>query len=123
MKVLICGSRDWNNWKYVRERMFELPSSAEILTGGARGADLFAEGSAAALGLKCRVFYADWDTHGKKAGILRNLEMLDEEPDLVLAFQVGNSRGTQHTIDEAKRRGFKTEVHRQTITVETQNAP
>jgi hypothetical protein len=36
--------------------------------------------------------------------------MLDDEPDRVLAFQRNGSRGTQHTIDEARRRGIPVEV-------------
>jgi hypothetical protein len=37
--------------------------------------------------------------------------MLDTKPDLVLAFQRDGSRGTQHTIDEARKRGIPVEVH------------
>jgi hypothetical protein len=36
--------------------------------------------------------------------------MLDTGPDLVLAFQRNGSRGTQHTIDEARARGIPVEV-------------
>lgn len=42
----------------------------------------------------------------------RNLAMLDEKPDLVIAFQINGSAGTQHTIDQARKRGIPVEVHR-----------
>jgi hypothetical protein len=45
---------------------------------------------------------ADWAEHGKKAGYIRNKAMVDTKPDLVLAFQVDSSKGTQHTIDLVK---------------------
>ena len=55
-------------------------------------------------------FPADWDTYGKQAGFIRNIQMLDEKPDLVIAFQKNASRGTQHTINEARKRGIPVEV-------------
>jgi hypothetical protein len=36
--------------------------------------------------------------------------MLNGSPDLVIAFWDGESRGTRHTIDEAKRRGIPVEI-------------
>jgi hypothetical protein len=37
--------------------------------------------------------------------------MLDLAPGLVIAFHADGSRGTQDTIDEARRRGIPVEVH------------
>lgn len=51
-----------------------------------------------------------WESFGQRAGYLRNLAMLQLEPDLVIAFTNG-SPGTQHTIDEARRRGIPVEIH------------
>jgi hypothetical protein len=112
MKVLVCGSRDWTDREAIQAAIARYGPSVEIIHGNARGADLLAVDVALFLGLPCVGFPADWDRHGRRAGILRNLEMLDERPDLVMAFQVGASRGTQHTIDEALRRGISVEVHR-----------
>ena len=36
--------------------------------------------------------------------------MLDEKPDEVIAFQLNSSKGTQHTIDNALKRGIPTRV-------------
>lgn len=107
MKVLICGSRDWTDRDAIRRRIQTCGPGTEIIHGNARGADTLASEVAFALGLPCTPFPADWRTHGKRAGILRNLAMLDEQPDLVIAFQINDSRGTQHTIDEARRRGIR----------------
>jgi len=80
--------------------------------GGARGVDRLAARYADQLGHLVEEYEADWETHGKKAGIMRNLAMLDQRPDLVIAFWDGESRGTKHTIDEASRREIPVEVHR-----------
>jgi hypothetical protein len=113
MRVLVCGSRDWSDRDAIASALTGLPGEhyeIEVIHGGARGADRIAAEEAEALGFSTRAFPADWQTHGRRAGILRNLQMLDERPNIVLAFQRGGSRGTQHTIDEARRRGISVEV-------------
>lgn len=115
MKVLVCGSRDWEDGQIVYSRLQRVADEAprgsvEVIHGAARGADYLAGVVAARLGLIVCEFPADWRGKGKRAGILRNLEMLEQQPDLVLAFQRNGSRGTQHTIDEARKRGIPVEV-------------
>ncbi len=82
----------------------------EIITGCARGADAIARRVADDLGIPCTVYKAKWDEHGKRAGYLRNIEMLDASPDEVLAFWDGQSKGTKHTITEAEKRGIPVRV-------------
>jgi hypothetical protein len=79
--------------------------------GVERSADMLADRAARELGFTVEPHPADWKRHGKAAGPIRNLAMLDTKPDLVLAFQRDGSRGTQHTIDEARKRGIPVEVH------------
>ena len=114
MKVLVCGSRKVSDPDATRNaiaaRLGSLPKDVTILHGGANGVDMWADAIAWAMGLPATVMPADWETHGRSAGILRNNDMLDLEPDLVLAFWDGSSRGTKHTIDEARRRGIPVEV-------------
>ena len=114
MKVLVCGSRDWTDFDAIANRLTALPGEHEEITvihGGAPGADTMARRAARLLRFEVRAFPADWRTWGKRAGFIRNVAMLDEQPDLVIAFQLNDSRGTQHTIDEARRRGIPVEVH------------
>jgi hypothetical protein len=113
VKVLVCGSRDWSHVEEMQVALIEIGEqyrSVTVIHGAARGADQMAGTIADALGYTVTEFPADWRGKGKRAGILRNLEMLDQKPDLVLAFQRNGSRGTQHTIDEARQRGIPTEV-------------
>lgn len=44
--------------------------------------------------------------------MIRNIEMLDQKPDLVLAFWDGASTGTGHTVAEAGKRGIPVEIVR-----------
>jgi len=109
MKVLVCGSRHWLESQPIYDRLKELKPDL-VIHGDARGADRIAARVAEELGIRTQAFPADWSL-GKRAGPKRNLEMLDQNPDLVLAFQLDNSRGTQHTIDNAKKREIPVEIH------------
>lgn len=111
VKVLVCGSRDWDDYEAIAVQLDRFSPGTDVIHGNARGADRIAAKIAANLGLHVRAFPADWREQGKRAGVVRNIAMLDENPDLVIAFQRNGSRGTQHTIDEARKRGIPVEVH------------
>jgi hypothetical protein len=116
-RILACGSRDWEDANAIFERLAPWNAQAvksgfriELIHGNAPGADRLARGVANGMGqFDVQAFPADWERHGKRAGILRNIEMLDRQPDLVIAFTNG-SPGTQHTIDEARKRDIPVEV-------------
>lgn len=120
IKILICGDRNWSNKKIIEEEVLKALEELEctdrkdviILHGGARGADSLAGEVARELGIRIKVFPAEWEKYGKVAGPLRNIEMLDEKPKLVLAFHndLSNSKGTAHTVRYAKKRGTTVKV-------------
>ena len=110
MRVLVCGSRTWRDRDTIGAVLGAIPRGSTIVTGGARGADQLAETIAHALGFEVETYLADWQRDGQGAGFARNLRMLASEPDLVLAFQRDGSRGTQHVIDEARKRGIAVQV-------------
>jgi hypothetical protein len=125
VKVLVCGSRDWDDAvlffeecsrhvdDYRREILNESYASVLVMHGNSGRADIWAD-AWAQLGLHdYKRFPAKWRVNGvynPQAGFERNIEMLDQNPDLVIAFQKNGSRGTQHTIDEARKRGIPVEV-------------
>lgn len=110
MQILVCGSRDWESSETILQALQELPRGSVVISGGARGADKMGEDLAREMGLEVRVFPADWEAYGKQAGYLRNLQMLDQDPDQVWAFWDGHSRGTRHTIREARKRDIPTRI-------------
>lgn len=105
MKVLVCGSRNFNDAELM-EDVLKQWDIREIIEGEARGADSLAREYAERHGLVCHKFPALWDQHGKAAGPIRNAQMLREgNPELVVAFRGVNSRGTQNMINQAEKAG------------------
>jgi hypothetical protein len=119
-RVLVCGSRDWGDRRSISRRLQSLPVDATIVHGAAsrrvdgveKSADMIADDVARSLGLSVEQHPANWREWPRTAGFVRNIEMLDSGVDLVIAFQRDLSRGTQHTINEARKRGVDVEVHR-----------
>jgi hypothetical protein len=115
-KVIIAGSRSFNDYELLKSKMlhylkgFDL-SEVEIVSGTARGADQLGERFAREFGCKLKQFIPDWDTYGKRAGYLRNMDMA-KYANACVCFWDGKSRGTKHMIDIAKKEGLKLRVVR-----------
>ena len=106
---LVVGSRSFNDYKLMKEKLDKLlvnQSSVLIVSGGARGADALAEQYAKERRYPCEVFPADWST-GKGAGFVRNEKMhkfiSTFESRGVVAFWDGKSRGTAHNFRLAEK--------------------
>ena len=113
MKILICGDRNWIDKNKIYSRVSKLNCTEDIIiTGGARGADFLANIVARDLKFNTIVKMADWQKYGRSAGPIRNRQMLDLKPDLVIAFHsnIEQSKGTKDCITEASKRGIKVEV-------------
>lgn len=112
MKILICGSRNWVDHTPIKEVIDSLSPDSTVLVGGATGADLIAQRLAEERDdIKVEVYYAQWDIWGKRAGPIRNIEMLEQKPNIVYAFPLGESKGTYFTSGEAKKRGILTIIY------------
>jgi hypothetical protein len=82
-----------------------------VAQGGQRGADYFAKLWAQVNGITSRSYRPRWETFGLSAGPIRNRAMLDHaKPDVVLAFPIGESRGTWDCVQAAIDRGITVEV-------------
>lgn len=121
MKLAIIGSRDFTDqdradevfkthfcrWLEFTENdhqthdHFESKAS-EIVSGGARGADSVGASIAKKWGLKLTEYMPDWEKYGKRAGFVRNEDII-KNADMVLAFWDGESRGTGNSLSIAKR--------------------
>ncbi|MGG5810957.1 DUF2493 domain-containing protein [Falsiroseomonas sp. CW058] len=114
MRVLVCGSRDFDDslgLYTALDRLHLRRGISCLIHGGARGADRIAEQWAASSGVRIERYDADWAGDGRAAGAKRNQRMLDEgRPDGVVAFpsDASNpSRGTADMIARAGRAGIK----------------
>ncbi len=106
MKVAVIGSRDLridDLGKYLPE------NTTEIVSGGARGVDSSAREYALSHGIKLTEFLPDYNTHGRKAPLLRNLQIIDYA-DVVMAFWDGKSHGTGFVIDRCRKKGVPVRI-------------
>lgn len=111
--LLVAGSRGFNNYPFLKVKLdnllqYQSESGREIhiVSGGARGADTFAEWYAKERGYKMHVFPADWDRFGKSAGYRRNEQMhqfIAQFPKRgCVCFWDGKSKGTRHNFELCK---------------------
>ena len=115
-KLIVAGGRDFDDYPLLCSSLDGLLSNKdktqiEIVEGGARGADRLGCRYAMDKGLAHKRISADWDTHGKKAGIMRNIEMA-EYADALVAYWDGASRGTLHMIETMRKMGKPVRVAR-----------
>lgn len=101
MRVLVCGGRDFCDRAWLYSVLDTLPNVTEIISGGATGADRYAIHWALEHRIPYKEYPANWQLHGRGAGVLRNQQMLNEaRPDLVVAFPGG--RGTADMVRRSK---------------------
>jgi hypothetical protein len=99
MKTIIAGSRNINNYSLLCRVMKDVPwEITEVVCGKARGVDTLGERWAHEHGIPVKEFPADWDTHGKAAGPIRNKQMA-EYADALVALRLNKSAGTTHMIN------------------------
>jgi hypothetical protein len=88
-----------------------------VVSGGAAGADMMGEQWALSREVPYRRFPADWQRHGRRAGPIRNGEMLAFAREVsplcgLVAFWDGSSRGTADMIEQANAAGIPIRVIR-----------
>jgi len=134
VRVIVTGSRDWDDPRVVREaivsRLRVLPNRTDttIVHGAARGVDNIAAFEANMLGFRVEPHPADWDEHDRDgvsgvrclcrdhapvcpaAGPRRNEAMARLGADLCLAFPNGPSPGTTDMIRRAGQHGIPVEI-------------
>ena len=108
MRVLVTGGRDFSDRELLFEALDGLHSThgfTVLIHGDANGADRLSGEWATSRGIKVEVHPADWKKHGRAAGPIRNQKMLEQKPDLVVAFPGGN--GTADMVRRAKEAGIE----------------
>ncbi len=109
--IAVVGSRTFTD----RQRLYAVLDdltinydydSVLLVSGGARGADSLAEDWANESGVEIKVFEAEWETYGKRAGMIRNSKII-ALADVVVAFWDGSSKGILDSINKARKVGKK----------------
>lgn len=112
-KVLVCGSRDYDDrdkvYHVLDAYLARIGHTMMVISGGARGADELAREWAVDRKVDHMVLYAKWQLSPKGAGPIRNRRMAAKKPRLVLAFSkdFDNSRGTADMIKVAEKLEIK----------------
>lgn len=110
MKTIVAGSREITDYQIVHDAVYSCPwVITEIVSGGARGVDTLGEQAAAAFGIPVKVFPADWVTHGRAAGPIRNQQMAAYATALIAIWD-GKSTGTLNMIKQAERLKLRVQV-------------
>jgi hypothetical protein len=119
-RILITGSRDWNDIDQLTSvlrsawNLAGQPEDAVLVSGSCRtGADAIAEEVWDRQGYAIESHPADWDQFGKRAGFVRNAEMVNLGADICLAFIRNGSKGATMTAELAQKAGITTYIYRQ----------
>lgn len=106
MRYLVCGGRKYSDAAAMSTVLHSFVCINDVIIAGeAPGADTLAREYAEQVQCGYSGFPADWEKHGKSAGVLRNIQMLVEgKPDMVIAFPGG--KGTEHMIFLARKDGI-----------------
>ena len=118
LRVIVAGSRNFSDYDLLADELNHLFDSYKdfdltIISGVARGADSLGERYASENGLKLVRFPAQWEKYGKRAGYIRNEEMLrfaSETEALLVAFWDGESKGTRHMISLASKENIQKKI-------------
>lgn len=112
MKILVCGSRHYSNYKKITEVLsnyiYHIPVT--IIHGGCKGADTICGTVAKEFGFDVKEYPADWNAHGRAAGPLRNKLMLYDNPDIEHAIvfheNIEQSKGSADMLKRVKAAGI-----------------
>lgn len=118
MRVLVCGGVDYADEARVHAELDALAAQhgwLTIIEGGARGADRFAQNWARKNFHGLVTVEADWKTHGKAAGPIRNSTMSRRaKPDFGLAFPSEirglKGTGTGDMVERLQLAGIKVKI-------------
>jgi SLOG family YspA-like protein len=118
-RILITGSRAWFDHAVIRQALCSVWHPDSILVSGAcpSGADALGESCWQRWGGQVETHPAQWRRFGRRAGFVRNAEMVRAGADLCLAFILNGSRGASHTANLALQAGITTWVFRASIPV------
>jgi YspA, cpYpsA-related SLOG family len=141
-RILVTGSRDWVDRLTIARELVRYISETSVLLTDSQGlpvdwdtqgwtiihgdcptgADAWADEFAIGNFIAVERHHADWREHGKRAGFLRNEEMVDAGADICLAFinpctsekcrhpKPHGSHGTVDTIRKAHWAGIEVRI-------------
>lgn len=105
-KVAVVGTRapkmSYSQWEKLLLAEISPEEISLVVSGGAQGIDTYAKLFAGHHHIPLMEFAPDYARYGNHAPLRRNTQIV-KEASLVIAFPSADSRGTLHSIAEAKR--------------------
>lgn len=108
MLIVVSGGRNWNKPDVVLQAFDKIQADhVTLVHGDCRGLDRLAGSLAKKRGWTVIPKPANWSL-GKKAGPIRNRQMLNMKPNLVILFHddLKHSKGTKDVYDECRRKNI-----------------
>ena len=113
-KILVCGGSHFESYGLLKVVLSKLIEefhvnilTSEIVSGHCQGADVLGEKYAEEYGISVKRFPADWEKYKRKAGPIRNKQMIDYisgfENKLVVAFATANPVGRDNMLRLIRR--------------------
>lgn len=112
LRIFVCGGRHFSDYALLEKTINGVIAESgyediEIVSGHCVGADRLGELYAEKHNAQVKIFPAKWEKYGKRAGPMRNKQMVDYvsgiENKMVIAFVSSNTKGTRNTIALAKK--------------------
>jgi len=104
---MVTGGRHYADEEQLYAVLDEIHSKTPIdllIHGNAGGADTLAKRWCRERKVDHKPFPADWGKFGRAAGPMRNQFMVDDQPDVVVAFPGG--RGTSDAVKRARKKNI-----------------
>jgi hypothetical protein len=98
-KIAVIGSREFTDYDLLKKELDEYPPFI-LVSGGAKGADSLAEHYADEKGYEKIIHLPD-----KKKYHRRN-QLIVDDADEMIAFLLGESKGTKHSLELARKKGI-----------------
>ena len=120
MRILVTGDRNWRNATRIKgvfdmvlgERwdFYGTETEETLIEGEAMGADIISAVVWELMfpGWPIERYPADWATHGRSAGPIRNTQMLRSPAEYVMGFHndIVNSKGTKDMLRQCAKAGI-----------------
>jgi hypothetical protein len=102
VRVVVVGSKDLFDEEKIKNEIAKLPVMAVVVHGDEVGTATLAGKIASEMNMETEQFFADSDKHGDRSLLFRNQDMMDTDPDLVLAFPYNKCKDTWDCIRRAR---------------------
>ena len=107
MNIGITGGREFTDKDFIETTLLSIFEADDVMiVGDARGTDTICYDFAVSIGMKHERKEANWKAFGKRAGHIRNAEIVAQS-DYIVAFYNGRSNGTKDCIKQAREKGLQ----------------